>query len=362
MLILQVANKRQYQLFYDFHIRLYSDDPNFICPLRKDLKSILEKRDKRHQTALFIAMEEQEVVGRIAAFYPVDLNKGGIGFFECVQQKEVAFALFETAIGWLNSQGFDECIGPVNFGQRDQYWGLLVDAHSPPLFQENYHKPYYAKYFEDYGFQLSYKQFTFLIELEHLDLDRLKRLYERSISNGATYQTLNRKLLEKQATDLAYVYNEAWKHQDFFKPLDKTDLIKSFKAMRHVMDDQLITLAYLNGEPAGIFASIPEINPYLKNAHGKMNWIRQVKLILKLRLNPPKSAKGLIFGIIPTARNKGMDASLILNTFQNIKEHSKYNRFYLSWVGDFNVGMLKMMDQIGARVDKVHHTYKFRKK
>lgn len=360
MKVIRAQNKYWVSQFYEYPIFLNRDDPNFISPLISDVSANFTTA-KEGDSAFFLAIDENKIIGRIAAFYPVDNNKGGLGFFDCIEDESVAFALFDTAIEWLTSAGFSEITAPVNFGQRDQFWGLLIESEGLPLYQENYHKKYYQSFFENYGFHRLYKQLTFECDLKVFNADRLMPLYQRSLQKGYSYRSIDLEEMESQAHDIASVYNEAWKHQDFFKPLQVSEILKMFRSIRFMLDPSLITLAYFGNEPVGIFASIPEINPYLKNFKGKIGWIGKLQLWLNIKLNPPSQAKGLIFGIVPEARNKGVDAGLIYATFNRMSAKRPYNEFFLSWIGDFNGPMLRLMEKIGARVVKTHFTYGFGK-
>ena len=119
--------------------------------------------------------------GRIAAFidknlaYTYDQPTGGIGFFECINDKESAFLLFDTAREWLKERGMEAMDGPINFGETDKYWGLLVNGFTHPSFEVPYNPPYYQDLFESYGFQTYYKMEGF-----HLDITKplSEQIYE----------------------------------------------------------------------------------------------------------------------------------------------------------------------------------------
>jgi hypothetical protein len=57
--------------------------------------------------------------------------------------------------------------GPINFGENDNFWGLLVEGFTPPSYGMNYNPPYYKAFFEDYGFETEYEQIT-----NHLDVHK----------------------------------------------------------------------------------------------------------------------------------------------------------------------------------------------
>jgi hypothetical protein len=50
--------------------------------------------------------------------------------------------------------------GPINFGERDKFWGLLTEGFIEPLFGMNYNFPYYKDLFENYGFKFILSSFV----------------------------------------------------------------------------------------------------------------------------------------------------------------------------------------------------------
>ena len=51
-----------------------------------------------------------------------------MGFFECINDESVAFAMFDKCKAWLQERGMEAMDGPINFGERDRWWGLVVAA------------------------------------------------------------------------------------------------------------------------------------------------------------------------------------------------------------------------------------------
>ena len=111
------------------------------------------------------------LMGRVAAFinnkkaYHYEQPTGGIGFFECIDDEKAAFLLFDTAKNWLSANGMQAMDGPINFGENDNFWGLLVEGFTVPSYGMNYNPPYYRPLFENYGFKTAYAQIT-----NHLDV------------------------------------------------------------------------------------------------------------------------------------------------------------------------------------------------
>src|ERR1035437_1849982 len=170
MKVIEVVTKHDRQDFLDFPKRLYKRDPFWICPLDSGIESVFDSNKNHtfaHGEAIRWILKDSEgnIIGRIAAF--VDLIRsaansqptGGMGFFEVIENREAAFCLFNTASDWLSDRGMKAMDGPINFGENDNYWGLLVDGYTQQSFGMPYNKKYYKEFFEEYGFKNYFEQY-----------------------------------------------------------------------------------------------------------------------------------------------------------------------------------------------------------
>ena len=165
MTIIEVQSRLQRKIFNRIPFDIYKNDSNWIPHLEKDIESIFSNKENkffRHGEAVrwILKNENGQFIGRIAAF----INKkkafsekqatGGVGFFECIDNQSAATLLFDTAKKWLEQREMKAMDGPINFGERDRFWGLLVEGfENPPVYANPYHPPYYQKLFENYGFK-----------------------------------------------------------------------------------------------------------------------------------------------------------------------------------------------------------------
>ncbi|MEJ0055465.1 MAG: hypothetical protein WDN75_07295 [Bacteroidota bacterium] len=174
MQIQEVKNTQELHEFLLLPVRLYAATPQWIRPLDKDVESVFDKEKNkayRHGDCIrwILKDDKGETIGRVAAFViEKAVNKGndqptgGMGFFECINDKTAAFMLFDQCKNWLSDKGMEAMDGPINFGNKDRWWGLLVEGfENEPNYQCNYNFPYYQEFFESYGFQLYFNQLTF---------------------------------------------------------------------------------------------------------------------------------------------------------------------------------------------------------
>src|SRR4030095_4081419 len=167
MTLVEIKDKVAAKQFISFPRKLYKGDPNFISPLETDIEGIFDPAHNpyfRHGecTRWILLNDNGEVIGRIAAFINTKkANKyeqptGGIGFFECINDQKAANMLFDAGKNWLINRGMKAMDGPINFGENDKFWGLLIDGFKPPSLGMSYNPPYYKELFESYGFEKGY--------------------------------------------------------------------------------------------------------------------------------------------------------------------------------------------------------------
>src|SRR5688572_25689610 len=174
MIIHEVTSAEDARAFVQFPVKLYRGHPHWIRPIDKDVEDVFDpSKNPSFQDGAcarwLLKASDNSIAGRIAAFMNEktatrgnDQPVGGIGFFECVNDRDCAFTLFEKGKDWLLARGMKAMDGPVNFGNRDRWWGLLVDGFDrEPNYLCNYNFAYYRDLFETYGFQTYFRQFTF---------------------------------------------------------------------------------------------------------------------------------------------------------------------------------------------------------
>jgi GNAT superfamily N-acetyltransferase len=368
-MIVEVSNKDSKRLFHQVPFHLYAEDKNYIAPLQHEVegvfddtvnKVLLEGSAKR----FVLTDENDQPIGRIAAFVDhkrnkiQDYNLGGIGFFECIDNSQAASTLFETAFNYLKEFDIDVVEGPVNFGERDRFWGLLVDGFFPPLYQENYNPPYYQRLFEENGFQPFEQVITFKGISKKIPFDRMKAVARRIRERyPISIKTLDYSQIDQFAEDFVTVYNASFSKFDHFKPLLTHQIIAFLEQARPIIDKELACIAYFDGQPAGFIALYPDINPFLKFAKGQLNsWTAPI-FLLKKKFTRQFAAKGMGFGIHPEFQSKGIFALLLdhLSTPRNVR---LYPEMYLAGIRAHNKEIISMYSKMEVEKNRVHLTYR----
>ena len=373
----EVTNKALEQEFIDLHKRLYKGNRNWVCPLDEDIKAVFDPEKNKlfadGEAIRWVAYNnEGEVVGRIAAFYDnehaysYEQPTGGCGFFEAIDDQELANMLFDAARMWLVSRGMEAMDGPVNFGSRDSWWGLLVEGYQfQPLYGNPYNPPYYKDLFENYGFQNYFNQNTYLWKVDDDDInqsihERAKRLHN---TPGYSFAHIEMDNLEQVAEDFRIIYNKAWSLFTGVKPMPKEEAQKLMKTLRPIIDPNIIFFSYFNNEPIGFFIMVPDINRIIGKFNGKFGLINKLRLMWDLKIK--KSCDRIfciIFAVSPEFQGKGVESGMIQYVYESYirTDRNNYKSFEFAWIGDFNPVMNRMIQSyVCATRHKMHTTYRY---
>ncbi len=370
MIIAEVIDKKTAKEFIDLPRNLYKNDPNFICPLDKDIKDLFDPRRNNFLShgicKRWIATNPGGItVGRIAAFINYDKNKnpdfiiGGIGFFESINDEKVAFELLDTAKLWLQQHNAKAMDGPVNLGENDKYWGLLVQGFLPPSMGMNYNPPYYQNMFEKYGFIKEYDQFTNVIYLDRPFPDRFNKIAEW-IANKPEYTFMHfeKAKFEKFAADFQEIYNDAWSDFENFSPIKADTIKQSFRDMKSIVDEKIIWFTYHNNEPAAFVLALPNINQILKPLNGKVNLWGKLKFLWYKKTTTITRIRFIVMGCKKKYQNKGIESGMIRKLGIEVLPRNTIKEVELAWVGDFNKKMIALHEATGAQLEKIHRTYR----
>ena len=371
----EVRSKPAAREFLELPKRLYRGNRNWVCPLDADIESVFDPaRNKKFaggEAIRWIARDgDGKVVGRIAAFYNgedaaiEEQPTGGVGFFEATDDQDLANTLFDAAREWLAGKGMEAMDGPVNFGSRDAWWGLLVDGFEfQPLYTNPYNPPYYIKLFENYGFRNYFNQYTYNRKLKTGTFnksvyERVKRLEE---SPGYRFEHIRLGDLPQVAEDFRMIYNKAWAHHSGVKPMEKADAEKMMKTLKPIIDERLIYFAYFNDEPIGFFIMVPDLNRVIGRFGGKLNLINKIRLWGMLKLtHRADRIFAIIFGVSPEFHGKGIESGIIHAFELEVGKGMPYKSLELAWVGDFNPIMMRMVENyVCASKQKTHVTYRY---
>ena len=357
---------------------IYKSNPMWVCPLDNDIRNVfnpkVNKKFENGEAIRWTAFDTAtgEAVGRIAAFYDTnasddyDQPTGGCGFFECIDSQEVANLMFDACREWLASKGMEAMDGPINFGSRDAWWGLLVDGYQyQPLYTNPYHPPYYKALFENYGFQNFFNQNSYVWRAESGVLSEVALEKAHRVLSNPEYKIkdVSNTDLSVAAENLRTIYNKAWALFTGVNPMSEAEAQKLMQTLKPIIDPNLIYFAYYKDEPIGFFVMVPDLNCVIGKYNGRFGIIEKLRLMWDLKVS--KSCDrvfGIIFGITPEFQGKGIESAIMTYILENYIQtgRSPYKTFEFAWIGDFNPVMNKMIERyVCATRHKMHTTYRY---
>lgn len=375
----EIKTRRDIRQWLDFPAKLYKGDKYYVRPLDKEVEQVFDRKQNklfRHGDAarFLLKNEKGKIVGRIAVFYDEKTSAtyekeengqrtGGCGFFDCIDDQEAANILFDTAKKWLEERGFEAMDGPVNFGDRDYFWGCLVDGFTDPIYNMPYNYPYYSKLFENYGFKDYFKQLTYRREMTVGGFDpilheKAKRVYGNP---DYTFEIIDKRQIDRYADDFLTIYNKAWGVIPGTTKLSRQHAVNLLNQLKPVLDPRLMHFAYYKGEPVAFFLMMIDLNQIYKGLNGKDHFFNKLRIFWRAKVDRVcDRAISLVFGVVPEHRSKGLEAGLICSLeAQAVKRRFKYKDLQLNWIGDFNPPMLKIAESAGAKLYKTHITYRY---
>jgi GNAT superfamily N-acetyltransferase len=372
MQIVEVNSRKTRKAFHDTARWIYRDDDTWVCPLDKEIEAIFTPGKNpffRHGEAIrWILLDAgNKPLGRVAAFIDFessalqDQPTGGMGFFECVPDKEAAFLLFDTARDWLKEKGMEAMDGPVNFGENDKYWGLLVDGFTHPAYEIAYNPQYYQEFFETYGFRVYYKMEGFHYDLGKDLPPRFLKIAEWIEKKpDYSFQHMEWKKVDQQLPGFVAVFNETWaSFKENFEPLTAEYIKKTLKKARAIIDEEFIWMAYYKGKPVAIYLMYPDVNMIFKHLNGKLNLPGMIRFLRLKKKKTITRARGVLMGVIPAFQGKGIESAFILNIARVMKRKPHYRELEFSWVGDFNPKMRNLFLSVGSVPAKHYITYRY---
>ncbi len=374
-MLTEVLSKNDERAFIKVHILINEKDPNWIRPLDKDVLSAFDPKQNKYlqngEVIRWILRDNNEnLIGRIAAFvnkryknkgdqFPV----GGIGFFDCIEDQESANLLFDTAKAWLIQRGMQAMDGPINFGDRDKWWGVLTEGFHPPIYNMNFNPPYYQKLYEEYGFRTFYNQICWSLSVASNSHQLDPKFYEahKKFDANPDFKAVHIKKnqLPKFANDLSIVYNKAWAKHEGNKELSAQQALKLLTSMKPVLDEKLMWFVYHKNEPVVMWLNLPDINQIIKHLGGQFGLWAKLKFYLIKTFGKNRSFVGLAFGIVPEFQGSGLDYYMIVEAEKVIKSTRSYKNLELYWQGDFNPKILNISKNLGSKKSRNLITYRY---
>ncbi len=373
MQLFEVTNKRLENDFIKINVLMNNHNPKYIRPIDNEVRDVFDpKKNKAFKYGSakrwILKDDSSNLIGRIAAFISSKyINKGDTfpvgccGFFDCIDEESAANLLFNTAKKWLQENGMEAMDGPVNFGERDKWWGLMVEGfEEEPMYGISFNPCYYEKLFEGYGFQNYYNQYYYTLDAYGTLGDKYRERHARFAAKPEySARHVDKRNLPKFASDFSTIYNLAWAQHNEGKEISHEAALHLFNKMKPIMDETLVWFAYYKEDPIGMWINIPDLNQYFKYFDGKFGLWQKLKLLILQKTKPSRRINGLAFGIVPKYQALGIDAFMIYSGTLVIRKKGKYDLIEMGWGGDWNPRMLGIYKALGGTQSRRMITYRY---
>ncbi len=369
LIIKPVETRRERKQFLHLPWKLYHGDANWIPPLRLNQKELVGyKRHPFYEDAdvqTFLAWRGNEVCGRIAAIVNHVHNRrfkeqrGFFGFFESINDQQVATGLFDTAKAWLAERDIQSMRGPMNPSFNYEI-GLLVDGFdSPPTFMMTYNPPFYEQLIEEYGFRKEQDLYAYWGHVDMLETQDKKIAFvieESTRRFRFKLRRLDKSRFDEDIRTFLKIYNDANGAHWGFVPMSEGEIRHMSKGMRHLITPEMTSFAEVDGRPVGAVFGMLDYNPRIKQINGRLYPFGFLKLLWNRRAI--KRMRVLAAHVLPEYQRWGLGLVLLQRLVPDILEW-ELEEVEFSWVAESNHLSRGTLERGGAKLIKTYRIYDY---
>ncbi len=367
----EVENKRDLKKFVKVPFRVHRDHAEWVPPLILDRMQFLNRKKNPYfdhaEVGLWIAEVDGEPVGRISA--QIDQrwdeyrggNDGQFGFFETIDDPEVAGALLDTGSEWLAGKGRERVYGPMDFTTNDEL-GIQIEGFGiPPVILENCHQPYFQKLIEGHGFTKAMDLLMWHLEMGNLAKGlefhpKIMDAAQKSLDDeGIRIRSMKKSDMKAEVMRFHEVYNEAWGDNWGFVPITEDEAGYHAKMLKQVVDEDWAMIAEKeNGEVVGAALTLPDINQVLAKMNGRIlpagwfHFLTGKKKIDNVRI--------LALGVKKAYQHTGVAAALYVRHIQTTRPDGVMSG-EAGWILETNEPMNRALEGMGGVVNKKYRIY-----
>lgn len=332
------SSRKDMDEFIRLPFAIYEGDPHWVPPVVDHLRDFLDPKKgpffEVGEACYFLARHGDKVVGRLSAHLNFayekhhDTHTGFFGFFECIEDQDVANALFEAAAAWVRERGKTRILGPLSFGIYDEV-GLLVEGyHQRPIMFHSYNHPYYEKLVLGWGFTKHFDWYGYIID--HV-VEPVEKLIEKrdAIMKAAGLTITQGKPSEfmRRAPEVLEMFNTLWSKNWGHVPLTERQFNDAFLQLKPILRPELVTFIEENGEMLAFCVIVPDINHTLHKTRGKLGLLGMARLFWDCRIAPLKASRAVIMGVKKSHQWRKLHYALIMNVIITLSRWRKHDNF-----------------------------------
>ncbi len=368
--IVPVHGSKELKAYIDFPHELYAGDKNYVPELFMAQKDMLNPKKnpffEHAEVQCYLAYDGDKLVGRISAIHNKNYNEyhnvevGFFGFFDVINDYEVAKALLDTAADWCKKKGLTAVIGPTNLSTNDTAGILIEGFHEPPKIMMTYNAPYYQTLLEKYGMVKDMDLYAYILytaKASEKSIRLAQSLEERLAQQGIIFRNVNLKDFYNEVAKIRTVYNDAWKKNWGFVPWTDSEIKHLADNLKMLVNENWCFIAEFEGQPIGFAITLNDINEITKNfKKGRLFPFNIFKLLA--HKHKTQFVRILALGVSEGFRKKGIEAIFFA---KNILAARKYNvtAGEVSWVLENNEEMNASALKLNSELYKTYRIYRY---
>jgi len=368
ILISPVRDEAGLEEFLRFPWRIYRQDPFWVPPLLPEQRKFLDQRRgpffEIGEAQYFLAFRNGQPVGRISAhinrrhdeYYGTET--GFWGFFEAVQDQQVAHALFEAAADWLRQRGRRRLVGPLNFSIYDEM-GLLVDGFDsiPAMFQ-THNPPYYLELITSWGFAKTMDWVALKLTNRNVDIPAMERRLEDILAKQkVTLAPYNPQELARRSEEVFHLFNEAWSVNWGHVPLTRHQFDHLLHDVKPLLRPELVHMLLDGDILVGFGIVLPDLNPLVQKLNGRLSLLGKLRLLYAARYAPIRKVRAMVIGISQPYQLKRLNYALVLRTYIYLVKHTPCEFADFSLIPENLTHWIKVIKAFGGQSYKTFRVF-----
>jgi hypothetical protein len=366
-----VATAADRKAFVELPFRLYRDDPNWVPPLKSEVRGLINPREnpwfEHGEATLFLARRDSQVVGRISAHIEklpmvgVAPGTGNFGMFEAVDA-EVAAALIAEAESWLRARGFTQVLGPLSLSIWDEP-GLLVEGFGdPPTVMMGHNRPQYQQWIEAAGYVGVKDLMTYQVDI----LQRFPPLVDRIVQSGErnariVVRKVDKSRFAEEAGLVLGILNDAWCDNWGFVELTAAEIAYVSKKLKPIVFEDLVSIAEVEGEPVAFMITLPDLNEFIRDLNGRLFPFGFIKLLWRMRKPRVSRVRVPLMGVVKRMQSTRLASQLAFMMIEQARAVSSTTygaaQAEIGWILEDNQGMRSIAEMIESRMNKIYRLY-----
>lgn len=317
---------------------IYKDDPNYVRPLDFELKQRISPKNPFFEHAEGVVLTAHRngwCVGRCTVQFDREhlaLHRDDaafFGFFDTVDDQEVAGALLDAASTWAAGRGMKRLRGPLSLSMNEEVGCLVEGFETPPMVMMPHHRRYQGGLIEKAGFSRLKDAYAWRYTVGDVPKRARKAHDEIAAMPEVRYRQADLKRFDAEIRTVVDVFNDAWSDNWGFVPFGEKELTKMAQEFRPIVIPELVTIAEIDGEPAAVALALPNLNELVRDLGGSLFPMGLPKLLWRLKVQGPKTARLILLGIRKKYRNIRKYAGL--STFLYVKMNEAGQRCGIEW-------------------------------